>query len=152
VPVQGSDESQQIDVCRAWPLAGHSRHHPARAQKGQIERAAIECRHHSRRLDLPGQRVQERCLHAGLRQEDLRHAKTAVDRPGDGGGENVGPGSSGQAGRLGVDVSDRAGVRFERRKRDHVLTDQRPPMWRRHELEAARQLALEVGARPWRSP
>src|SRR2546430_13363408 len=89
MPVQGSHQRQQVDVRGMCELAWHSCHDPACAQHRQIERPAVERSEPIGRLELLLQRMEKGGLHPGFRQEELRNAKPAVDRPCHGSRENV---------------------------------------------------------------
>src|ERR1700716_4312716 len=67
--VKGADECEQVDVRNVSQLARHAGHDPPRAQKGQVEGAAIEGRDHVRRGNLVAQSLQECRLHARLRKK-----------------------------------------------------------------------------------
>ena len=146
VPVKGPDQREQVDMGRARKLAWHSRHHPARPQDRQVERAAIERRYRPGLLNLAREGVKEGSLHAGLGQENLRHPKPAIDWCRHSGGKHIGPGTARKSGGLGVDVRDRAGVRVEGGQRNHILAQRGVAERCRHQLKSARQGALGMRA------
>jgi hypothetical protein len=96
--------------------------------------------------------VQERRFHAWLWKEELGDSKTAIGRTRHGRREDVGAGSTREARRLRVDVSDAARIRVERRQRDDVLAHRRAAIRRGYLLETPRQVIDDPRSGSWRSP
>ena len=145
--VERAHERQEVDVRRMRKLPWHARHDPPRTQHGEIERSTVERGEAGGRPDLFAQRVQKRRFHPRFRQEELGDAQAAVDRPGDGGRENVRAGAPCKPGGFRVDVRDRARVGVERRQRDHFLPESSHPVGSRHLFEAGRQLVTPLRSR-----
>ena len=70
----------------------------------------------------------------------MRDAQAAIDGSRHCRGEDISAGAAHEAGRLGVDVCDGAGMGLQGRQRDHVLSHSRDAERREHSLESARQL------------
>ncbi len=139
VPVQGAHQREQVDVRSCAELIRHSRHDPSRPEHRQIERTTVEGRDLIGGLELVTQRVEESGFEPWLRQKHLSDPQPAIDRARDRCREHERSRAAAEAGRLGVQVGDIAGVRLQRRQRDDVLADNGSAESRRNLFKAARQ-------------
>ena len=91
--------------------------------------------------------MEERRLHPGLGEEELRHTQPRVDRSCDRRREHVRTGPPREACRLCVDVGDAAGIGVEPGQRDDLGTHRRDAERGRCLGEAAWQLDVPCGPR-----
>ena len=154
VPVEGSDQGEQVHMRRMVELTGHASHHPARLQNGQVERPAVEAGEAAGRCQLLTEAMEEGRFQAGLRQEELGQPEAAVERERNRGCEDIRARAAAEPGGLGVDVGHRTRMWVERRQGDDVLAEECVTERGRHRLESPRQLegGLRLRSRPGESP
>src|SRR5258708_5689463 len=133
---------------RARELTSHPSHDPASAQDWEVERSAVESGQRRRLIELLAKRMQERRLHPGLGQEELRDAKAAVDWSRDRRRKDVSPCTAGESSCFGVDIGDVPWVRIQRWQWDDVFADGRHTKRGVRLRKAPRQPISRLRSRP----
>ena len=103
---QAPGQVQQVQVAALGELTGHARHQPAGAEEGKIEGEAVVGGQPGRLAELLVDCREEGGFVARLGEEELDQLDPVRVWAGDRGREDLGAGSAGEAGRLGVEKAE----------------------------------------------